>query len=114
MEITFKKERDDNRWYVVLLDYQGLKQDLEMVCGADNMLDIISDGTYIVNVNIVDKNAVYDLHLERKCIGEGSYENFGGAVYDYHYKNTEGEMWLCDVMLYVFGEFPENIYIKVI
>jgi hypothetical protein len=38
---TFKFEKEkDNRWYIILPEWTGEKEELEMVCGADSMLDI--------------------------------------------------------------------------
>ena len=41
--LKFYKE-NDNRWFVNLPEWKGNKDDLEMVMGADTMLDYISDG----------------------------------------------------------------------
>ncbi len=38
MEINFDRY-DDGRWYVVFPEYEGGHEDLEMVEGADKMLD---------------------------------------------------------------------------
>lgn len=40
MEITFEKW-EDGRWFVVLPDYDGPQEDLEMVDGADEFLDVL-------------------------------------------------------------------------
>ena len=39
MELTFEKW-EDGRWFVVLPDYDGPQEDLEMVDGADKFLDV--------------------------------------------------------------------------
>ena len=47
MELTFEKW-EDGRWFVVLPDYDGPQEDLEMVDGADKFLDVLTtDGLYV-------------------------------------------------------------------
>jgi len=42
---TFKFEKEsDNKWYVVLPEWEGEHWELEMVMGADTMLDILAQG----------------------------------------------------------------------
>ena len=41
MELTFEKW-EDGRWFVVLPDYDGDQEDLEMVDGADKLLDVLN------------------------------------------------------------------------
>jgi hypothetical protein len=42
---SFRFYKDpDGRWYVDLPEYQGSKQDLEMVSGADAFLEILAQG----------------------------------------------------------------------
>ena len=38
--LKFKKE-EDNKWYIDLTEWTGDKADLEMVAGADILLDIL-------------------------------------------------------------------------
>ena len=42
MELTFEKW-EDGRWLVVLPDYDGDQEDLEMVDGADKFLDYLTE-----------------------------------------------------------------------
>ena len=47
MELTFEKW-EDGRWFVVLPNYDGDQEDLEMVDGADTFLDFLTeDGMYV-------------------------------------------------------------------
>lgn len=108
MELRFYKE-DDGRWYVDLPTWEGEKADLEMVAGADTMLDILS----------VYWNEVW-LQVDDKPF-EGAYEMSRidvtppGSGKDYWLEDYTLQIWLCDVTLFVFnGKFPETIYYKVI
>lgn len=41
MELTFEKW-EDGRWFVVMPEYDGDQEDLEMVDGADDLLDFLT------------------------------------------------------------------------
>jgi len=107
----FYKEQD-GKWYVDLPEWTGSKADLQMVCGADTMLDIIAEDENEVNLELsLEKSEGSDIlnfmHLAT------DWEN--GAFY--HMPQYKGfkfnlKIWLCDVTKFVFGEFPKSIYIK--
>lgn len=110
-EYKFYKE-STGQWYIDLPDYPGAKYELEMVCGADTMLDIISEGDSSVNLIISDYEFPDANKLE--FLNEGD-ELISGAYYKLKY--YEGfrfdlRVWLCDVTKFVFGEFPKIIYLK--
>ncbi len=108
MELTFEKW-EDGRWFVVLPNYEGDQEDLEMVDGADTLLDYLTtDGLYVTakisleeNPDSIILNLIY-------------HDDMGGT---YHVENLDGFMqsvWLCNVVHYLFGEHPENIYFKLL
>jgi len=109
-EFRFYKE-STNRWYVDLPEWNGPKADLEMIDGADSMLEYMAEGSgevrAIMSTQKVDN--VYHLIFIREPpeIGEGAQylleEYLGLTIYL--------RVWLCDVTKFVFGEFPENIWI---
>ena len=48
---TFKFYKETtNRWYVDLPEWEGVKEELEMVSGADTFLEILSQGEETVHV----------------------------------------------------------------
>ena len=102
MKLSFEKDCD-GRWYIVLDCWDGDKSELEMVAGADVMLDTLSDGSDVVTLLVdTDEPPRYDVKLElttRHDIGCASYSAGGFPV------------WLCDVTLFVLGEFPEVMYV---
>ena len=51
MELTFEKW-DDGRWFVVLPEYEGMQEDLEMVDGADTFLDFLTEDNRFVTVDV--------------------------------------------------------------
>lgn len=109
MELSFEKW-EDGRWFVVLPDYDGEQEDLEMVDGADTLLDFLTtDGMYvIVNVSLEEENG-YPIQLNLV-----DHDVLGGT---YRVENLEGfnqNVWLCNVVHFLFGEHPEMIYFKML
>ena len=101
----FEKENDD-RWYVVLPEWEGDKADLEMVFGADVMLDIIAQCKFEVEVGLsLEEIDEFKMHLKYL------YDEVGGAWYKLQSDLHSFEVWLCEVTLFVFGYYPKNIYI---
>jgi hypothetical protein len=107
----FYKEKD-GKWYVDLPEWTGSKSELQMVGGADTMLDIIAEDDNEVYLQLsTEKSEGFDIlqfmHLAT------DYEN--GAFYhmpEYNGFKFDLKIWLCDVTLFVFKEFPKSIYIK--
>lgn len=106
MTLKFYKEADD--WFVDLPDWEGSKADLQMVDGADRMLDELSfnpQGNRSNSVSLevsTDTEGEFNLELlEKLDEGCGAY---------YRSDKVNYKIWLCDVTKFVFGEFPDNIY----
>lgn len=113
---TFRFYKDIEGWFVDLPEWTGEKQELEMVSGSDTFLDILSQGDDEVFVTLSKQpfNGCETLHfkeigrLEGPELGEGAWYTLKA------YKDIEYNlrMWLCDVTLFVFEEFPNKIYFK--
>ncbi len=108
----FYKELD-GRWYVELPGWEGPKADLEMVQGADTMLDLISGSANecLLKLSDVQFEGAELLELEHE-----REQNLGGGG-DYLLHKYEGEttlirLWLCEVTNYVFKGLPERIYLR--
>jgi len=109
MKYTFYKE-EDNRWYVDLPKYikeGGEKADLEMVLGADELLDMLSNGQDRVTISLSEEEVPCraTLTLVKK------YEDGDGADYTAEVGDKKFDCWLCNVMIYVFTYYPKKIYI---
>ena len=107
MELTFEKW-ENGKWYIQYQEYDGDQEDLEMVDGADELLDYLTeDGIYVtVNVSLEDSgnNAIL-----LKLV---AHDEIGGT---YQVENLDGfnkDVWLCNVVHYLFGEHPEVIYFE--
>lgn len=101
----FIKE-SNGRWYIELPEWTGNKDDLEMVMGADTMLDIFAQGESEIELSISTEpfEGAHELQYTRP---EG-----GGGWYTYKSDIQEFEVWLCFVTKFVFGYFPQRIYLR--
>lgn len=110
--LKFYKEADE-RWYVDLPEWEGSKADLEMVAGADTMLNYMSEGSDYIHLYLSEEDfeGADKLEFIRMAteIGNGAHyvmKSYVGIEFNL-------EMWICDVCLFVFnGRFPVNIYIS--
>ena len=107
-KLRFYKE-EDNRWYVDLPGFEGDKSELEMVAGADHMLDIYSQGENDVYLKLALSEypgADKLTRLDKNGSGfDYKVSSHFGIPYDY-------TLWLCDVTKYVYGQFPKFIYVQ--
>ncbi len=108
----FRFYKEEKRWYIDLPDWAGTKDALEMVAGADTMLDYMSKDTsevYVI-ISIENFDGADELKFQRLAedIGEGAYY----ILEQYQSNIINLEMWLCDVTQFVFGCFPPQIFIK--
>ena len=112
MRNVFDFELEGKRWYVVLPEWEGDKGELEMVAGADVMLDILSGGnqTVTLELSLEPKTCYLTLFFDR--------EDGGGGLYRIATRNENvefedlDEIWLCHVTKFVFGELPPRIFIN--
>ena len=111
---TFVKE-ENGEWFIDLPEYLangGQKGDLQMVGGADTMLDVIANGASNVTITLHDQpfdkaDALTLLEVCDPVICGGIYliDSFEGKEVNQH-------MWLCAVTEFVFGYLPEKIFVK--
>lgn len=99
-----------NRWYIDLPEWLGPKANLEMVQGADTMLDIISESRERINVtfsNFETESMDAEIKLQHKSNG---YYNV--SILKGNYDQIPDEIWLCEVTKFVFNsDYPEVIYV---
>lgn len=118
---TFNKE--DGKWYIDLPLWFGPKSALQMVDGADELMDRLSNNTNKVTINFSSKGFEgYDellIRIKKMSEIDIDYGHFDGAVYKCKHKPikneilTENNLWLCGVTLFVFGRYPKEIYIQI-
>ena len=109
-KFRFYKE-STNQWYVDLPEWPGEKANLEMVSGADTMLDCLAQGDgeiyLILSTEFTFGALCLEFIRETPEIGEGAQYLFID-----HFNTFD--VWLCDVTKFVFGKFPKNIWITAI
>ncbi|MET0637771.1 MAG: DUF6717 family protein [Chitinophagaceae bacterium] len=113
---AYKFKLRSGDWSIVLPAYVlagGSPADLQMVAGADLLLDYYAAGQTSVSLLLSEKPIpladVLDLNAIELPI------NGGGAFYTVHLHSGRlfsETVWLCNVVLFVFGKFPERIYIR--
>ncbi|NQX53861.1 hypothetical protein HQN86_09570 [Pedobacter panaciterrae] len=112
MKDTFRFYKTaDGKWYIDLPEWGGSIDDLQMVDGADTMLDKVSGYSNECYLEMSDEQfegadrikLVQDL---TNTIGGGNYimETYRGELFNH-------EMWLCQVTVDVFYKLPKVIYI---
>ena len=94
-----------HEWFADLPEWTGEQWELEMVMGADALLDIISEGKGEVNVTFSTEASVYKWKLIRTEPQGDGYTYFAFSPL------LQLNIWLCHVTETVFGGFPETIYI---
>ena len=107
--------RENMGWYIDLPEYLeqgGDKGDLQMISGADTMLDIIAQGSgeVVLQIDIDPFEGADELVLTELCdpiLGGGYY-----YMEKFENKEVKKDLWLCDVTRFVFGNIPERIYIR--
>ena len=104
-KFRFNKE-EDNRWYVVLPEWEGDKEELEMVLGADMLLDIISGNSDYAYLTLSTEpfEGCKTLTHDKSQPSVGYYNNDA-----WHGPST---IWLCHVTQFVFGDYPDKIYYR--
>jgi hypothetical protein len=112
---TYKFIRTDDEWFIDLPEYieQGGNQgDLQMVDGADTMLEVMAGEGDSVTLTIATEpfTGADELVLTEKCdplIGGGYY-----LMKNYRGKEINQNMWLCQVTEFVFGDLPARIFVR--
>lgn len=112
---VYRFVKEDDKWFIDLprfIEAGGNKADLQMVEGADTMLDLMAEDKNEVKLRLSqDEIPEADLlELKARCdpsVGGGYY------IMDvYEGKKVELLMWLCGVTEWVFGELPERIFVR--
>jgi len=108
----FYKEDWTNWWFVDIPEWEGPKSALQMVMGADDMLDLMSQGDdrFLVTFSTEETEGFELLEFQHETPeweqgAQYILKTFMGFEYDL-------QVWLCDVTKFVFGEFPRKIWIK--
>ncbi len=110
---TFNKQQSG--WYIHLpefIEQGGNKEDLQMVEGADTMLEIMAKGASSVALLMhtepfADADLLELIEICDPVVGGGYY-----LLREWEGEELMCRMWLCRVTEFVFNSLPENIFVK--
>ena len=103
-------------WFIDLPDWTGSHDELQMIAGADKLLEFAAQGRNEVNVRLLRKNTTEPVKI---ALARRQYSH-GGAIYDViGYTGAKftskvlpvDEIWICSVTRYVLHVFPEVLNI---
>ena len=117
-------------WYADLPDFLeqgfGTKNNLLMVDGSDTFLDLLSNRGKEITLDIsLEEFDGYQAKLNKIKLGknQGLLDKVGhepveyGAYYEVselNFKEFFHRLWLCPVTEYVFGSYPEEMYVMLV
>lgn len=108
-KVKFYKEKS-GRWYIDLPEWEGTKEDLEIVLGADELMNLLAQGDDEIYVQIGDEK--FPGANQMIMVEMGSID-MGGAWYlvpSIGQIEFNLRLWICDVTKFIFGQFPETIW----
>ena len=116
LKISFTKEAN-RRWYVDFPNWPLQHYMLEMVAGADDLLDILNDGSNHVSLEVfTEKPKTYDIELKKvhSALTKGAFYTVETPLEGWEKPNAirRKQLWLCPVTLTVLGHYPNSIYFK--
>ena len=116
IKVSFTKE-SNGRWYVDFPNWPLSHDNLEMVAGADDLLDILNNGTNHVSLQVYTKRPKeYDIELKKihSALTKGAFYTVETPLNGWEKSNSvrRKQLWLCPVTLTVLGQYPQQIFFK--
>lgn len=108
--MLFEFEKESNgKWYAIIPDWPYDHEELEMVDGADELLDSLTTDDRLVSIEVETEEPAADGYVTYTLVDHDDY----GGTYVTDDQNVEvKKIWLCNVMHFAFeGEHPEILYI---
>jgi len=131
--LTKRFYKDKGLWYIDLPEFleagAGTPSDLLMVDGSDRMLDMLSGNTGEVTVRFSNRPSdAHDsdafMHIAESGMNRQVLDAVGHAPIGYgRYYNSVATLggirhvlrtWLCPVAEWIFGYYPETIWVKIV
>jgi hypothetical protein len=103
-----------SEWWLTLPEWKGDPEDLQMIEGADQWLNLVSNNTDKVEIEMSDQpfedaEFLTLLHIKEENHG-------GGGIYyleTYQGNKVDLKLWLCEVTAFVFDYIPQKLFFKV-
>lgn len=115
LKVSFTKETN-GRWYVDFPNWPLSHDNLEMVAGADDLLDLLNDGSNHVSLKVSTYETDHDVQLKKvhSALTKGAFYTVETPLEGWERPNAlrRKQLWLCPVTLTVLGQYPKNIYFK--
>jgi len=113
VNVFYKDEKGD--WYIDLPEWEGDKSALQMVLGADTMLELMAGEKNEVKIKFSDEPFDVCAKMNKEEDGYQGILEYGGAMYVVIQHDIPNipfyhRLWLCDVVKFIFGEMPDVIY----
>jgi hypothetical protein len=98
-------------WWLDLPEWKGDPEDLQMIEGADEWLNLLSPNNQSITVTMADE---YFEGAENLSLLRLREENFGGGGI-YYLENYQGKkvalkLWLCEVTAFIFDCIPQKMF----
>lgn len=119
-ELAFEQD-PDGRWYVVFPGWPLNCGHLEMVAGADDMLNLLDRDAqhHRVTVSVCpsrkqrSREDRIELTCRKSSLGGGAFYTVQGLDgWGTPGAKREKQLWLCPVTLCVLGRYPKYIYVR--
>lgn len=116
MEKRVRFFKQDGKWYADIPNHT--LEENEMVMGADIALEYISKGKDEVFLTVTDEDpgttVPLSFHMKDHDYDGAYYTADGVLLLDFMttFTDVEPEIWICNVTHDIFGEHPNDIYIK--
>ena len=108
MNISFEKE-EDGKWYAVIPEWPYGHEELEMVDGADELLDCLTTDNRQVSLEVETEEPSLGEYVTFTLV---DHDDYGGTYVTEDNGIEVKKIWLCNVAHFFFdGEHPETIYI---
>ena len=108
-----------DRWYIDLPEWPGAKANLELVAGADELFEALSQGRERISVSFCDKlDDMFEKtgstppHIVLKHKGNGDYAVDVCSPAYFRESDFPKQVWLCSVTEFIFGAYPEHLFIR--
>lgn len=106
INFNFKKDKD-SKWYLYLQDWDGDKDDLEIVLGGEVFLDTIAKDKDSIRLSVFSdeiEEYKHKLSYIKHASGNGEY-HLETNLYDY-------PVWISHIIEKVLGNKPKTLYIN--
>ncbi len=101
-------------WYIDLPEWKGDPEDLQMIQGADEWLDLVSNSNE-VTLSIADCSFDEADYLTLIRLGETNLGGGGNYFLERYQNRSVGlKIWLCEIVTFIFDQYPQRIYFAAI